>query len=109
MTTRSQASGKSDKRRHGLTPRTIFGLGMLGLCLLLLWLFNSRRLAYFEVTSESMLPTLPVGTRLLMTVPDGYRVGDLAIFPQPGNPEVRLVKRIVAVGPATVSLRSGQL
>ncbi|HOE95893.1 MAG TPA: signal peptidase I [Candidatus Sumerlaeota bacterium] len=80
---------------------------ILGILFGLLYLVQTRKVAFFEVTSQSMAPTLQEGERFLMFTPSQYRVGDIVVFSLPETPETHTVKRIIAEGPATVEVRDG--
>ena len=90
-------------------PRRILGLVLAILALYILYLVQTEKIAYFEITGTSMEPTLPVGTRLVMYQPERYDVGDVIVFFEPGNNTVHITKRIVAKGPVRVELRQGEI
>jgi signal peptidase I len=60
----------------------------------------------FEVASESMLPTLRVGDRLLVNKLATPERGDVVVFERGGE---RLVKRIVALPGERVAVRGGRV
>lgn len=91
--------------------RNVIGVIVAVAVLYALWLVQTNRVGYYQVTSGSMEPTLKVGSRYVMSRPDSYRVGDIIVFKEPGQ-QARsglFTKRIVAIGPANVELKSGQL
>jgi signal peptidase I len=77
--------------------RVIIGFLLIGLGLFLLLERHFGKMAYFVVTSESMEPTIKINDRVFMERADKYQAGDIIVFDQPGNPNTKLVKRIVAV------------
>ncbi len=78
----------------------------------------------FTITSGSMIPTLLVGDWLMISkvtygpqIPfthariPGYRsprLGDIVVFRPPSEPNLDVVKRIVAVGGDTIQMRAGK-
>lgn len=95
--------------RGEIKTRTLIGLAVLGIVLTLLVRVQMMDVARFEVTSESMEPTLPVGARLMMSPRAEYAPGDVVVLDKPGAPESLIVKRIVAKGPGRVALEDGLL
>lgn len=89
--------------------RAILGTCLLGMVFGLLWLVKTERLATFEITSASMEPALAEGRRLWIIRPRTYEIGDIVVLRHPLNPEVHLVKRLVAVGPVSVRVKDGEL
>jgi signal peptidase I len=63
------------------------------------------------IPSAAMEPTYPAGSRVLVVRPpeDGPRAGDVIIHTKPGVPSGSFIKRIVAVGPATVAFADGRV
>jgi signal peptidase I len=61
--------------------------------------------------SSSMEPTYPQGSRLVVRRTDGSesKVGDVVTFLAPGRPDLVVFKRVLAVGPATVTLVDGKV
>lgn len=71
------------------------------------------RIMSFKIPSESMLPTLLVGDRL---VADGWafwgknpKHGDVIVFDYPKDPSVKYVKRVIGVPGDVIELREGEL
>jgi signal peptidase I len=93
---------------HKSTLRTI--LQPLGIAVALALLVRAAVLM-FSITSQSMLPTLAVGDRIVVTRyltgrPDR---GHVIVFASPRNPEELLVKRVVGVPGDLVDARLGRL
>lgn len=70
------------------------------------------RIQSFQIPSESMLPTLLVGDRL---VADGWaywgkdpQVGDIIVFDYPKDPKIKYVKRCLGVPGDVVEFRGGE-
>jgi signal peptidase I len=63
------------------------------------------------VPSAAMEPTYPQGSRLLVVRPpdDGPRAGDVVIHPLADDPSRPVLKRVIAVGPATVAFAGGSV
>lgn len=89
--------------------RVLIGFVIFLIGALVLHEIHLNNLAYFVVTSESMEPTIHVGDKLLMIHPRRYRPGEIVVFERPDEPGIKLVKRIVALGPAEVAVEGGQL
>lgn len=71
------------------------------------------RIQSFQIPSESMLPTLLVGDRL---VADGWsywgadpKRGDVIVFDYPKDPAIKYVKRVVGLPGDKVEFRAGEL
>lgn len=67
----------------------------------------------FKIPSESMLPNILPGDRILVNRLT-YRIGsiergDIIVFKSPTDPEVDYVKRVIAVAGDTVELKRGQV
>ncbi|MET9954192.1 signal peptidase I [Streptomyces sp. NPDC006339] len=100
-----------------VTPRTKGGHGRLGSvlsglvvavgCVLFLGGFVVGAVLYqpFSVPTDSMTPTLDVGSKVLAQRVDGAEVkrGDIVVFEDPLWGDVTMVKRVVAVGGDTVA------
>ena len=93
--------------------------GVLAVVLSLVWtlvaVFCIRAfvLDFFVIPTGSMLPTIELqdhvfGNRLAARF-GSYAVGDIITFDNPDNPEVTLIKRIVADEGQTVSLKDGHV
>jgi signal peptidase I len=72
-----------------------------------------QRFRSFQIPSESMVPNLLVGDRL---VADGWvywkddpKRGDVVVFDYPNDPSVKYVKRIIGMPGDVVELRTGEL
>lgn len=72
-----------------------------------------QRFLSFQIPSESMLPNLLVGDRL---VADGWAYwkkepvrGDIMVFDYPSDPSIKYVKRVIGLPGDTVEIRSGEL
>ncbi len=88
--------------------RNIIGAIVAVIVLTVLWFVQTHRIAYFQIVSNSMEPTLMIGDRYVMAEAPLYAVGDIIVFREGDKPDF-LTKRIIAVGPATVDLVGGQL
>ena len=65
----------------------------------------------FQIPSESMVPTIDPGDRILINRLV-YRFGpvqrgDIIVFKAPMNPDVDFVKRVIAIGGDTVEVKRG--
>jgi signal peptidase I len=76
-------------------------------------LFMPSRFLSFQIPSESMVPTLLVGDRL---VADGWSFwhkepqrGEVIVFDYPKDPSVKYVKRLVGIPGDTIEVRDGEL
>lgn len=76
-------------------------------------LIMPTRLLSFQIPSQSMMPTLFVGDRL---VADGWaywgkdpEVGDVIVFDYPRDTKIKYVKRVIGVPGDVVELRQGEL
>lgn len=76
-------------------------------------LFIPERFLSFQIPSESMVPTLLVGDRL---VADGWAYwgkdpqrGDVVVFDYPREPSIKYVKRLIGLPGDTVEVRGGEL
>jgi signal peptidase I len=65
------------------------------------------------VPSASMEPTYPSGSRLVVSridgAWDGPKAGDVVTFTSPADRDLVVFKRVLAVGPATVTLVDGKV
>ncbi|MCE5228898.1 signal peptidase I [bacterium] len=89
------------------TARNVIGVIVAIAVLIALWIVQTQRVVYFQVVGSSMEPTLKLGDRYIMSEAADYNVGDVIVFREPGADFI--TKRIVAIGPAKVELRKGQL
>ncbi len=71
------------------------------------------RLRSFQIPSESMVPNLLIGDRL---VADGWAYwgkepvrGDVVVFDYPKNPEIKYVKRLIGLPGDVIELKRGEL
>lgn len=105
-------AGKAGKRDGGVswTRRGITFVVMV-VVLWIMFLTLTGRVASYRAASNSMEPAIHTGETWLMEPPSGgeYRVGDIVVFDHADNASRRLAKRIVAIGPAEVSLKKGHL
>ena len=76
-------------------------------------LITPSRFLSFQIPSESMVPTLVIGDRL---VADGWAYwgrdpqrGEVVVFDYPRDPTIKYVKRVVGVPGDTVEIRQGEL
>lgn len=68
------------------------------------------RLRRFEVTEDSMAPTLDDGDFLIATRLDSAPMrGDVVVLPHPGSPDFLMVKRVIGVPGETVTVGNGQV
>lgn len=89
--------------------RNILGVVIAVIVLTALYFVQTNRIAYFQIVSNSMEPTLKIGERYVMAEAPIYGVGDIIVLLAPGKNDEFLTKRIIATGPATVDLMGGQL
>lgn len=110
---RLNPSGHSEpakpRRRQRTRFRVVLGLLIIGFGLYVLLQIHFAKYGYFIVTSESMLPAIDIGDRLVMMHPAHYQVGDIVVFRGPLNPSDMLVKRLVAIGPSQVEISRDRL
>lgn len=90
--------------KKGALGAAAVGTALLGFGLL------RNRLRRFEITEDSMTPTLQPGDYLLASRLDSAPLrGDIVIFPHPAKPTMLMIKRVVGVPTETVSVGSGQV
>ncbi|MFH8581085.1 signal peptidase I [Streptomyces zaomyceticus] len=100
---------------HGRLGSALSGLAVAVGCVLFLGGFVWGALLYqpYSVPSDSMTPTLDVGSKILAQRVDGEEVrrGDVVVFTDPLWGDVPMVKRVAAVGGDTVACcdRDGHL
>lgn len=85
---------------------------------------RSFLIAPFKIPSGSMYPTIEIGDHIFATmfsygIPIPFtdvklarrdvQRGDIVIFPFPKNPEIDYIKRVIATGGETVSIRNNQV
>ncbi|MET9345123.1 signal peptidase I [Streptomyces termitum] len=104
---RTAGSGTGKRDGHGRLGSVLSGLVVAVGCLLFLGGFVVGALLYrpYTVPSDSMTPTLAVGSKVLAQRIDGTDVkrGDIVVFEDPLWGGVPMVKRVVAVGGDTVA------
>lgn len=95
------------KDGHGRLGSVLSGLAVAVGCVLFLGGFALGAVLYqpFSVPSDSMTPTLAVGSKVLAERIDGsdVRRGDIVVFTDPLWGDVTMVKRVVGVGGDTVT------
>lgn len=76
-------------------------------------LITPSRFLSFQIPSESMVPTLLVGDRL---VADGWsfwkndpKRGEVVVFDYPRDPSIKYVKRVVGIPGDTIEVKQGEL
>ncbi|NIA15604.1 MAG: signal peptidase I [Nitrospiraceae bacterium] len=82
-------------------------LVILAIALVLLYLFAYRNMRFFLVPSRSMEPTLYTEDYILTLKERTYEPGDIVVLDDPEDEGGYVVKRIVALGPADVSIQGG--
>ncbi len=90
------------RRRAGITGAVLLGAGTA-----LRW--ARPRLRRFAIAELSMAPALLPGDFVVACRAGAPRRGTVVVFEHPGRPGFFLVKRVVAVGPATVEIARGSL
>lgn len=102
----SRTSGRTDEG-HGRLGSVLSGLAVALGCVLFLGGFAWGAVVYqpYTVPTESMVPTIKVGDRILAERIDGADVkrGDVIVFKQKSWGDMLIVKRVVAVGGDTVA------
>lgn len=100
---------RSRLHRQGLS--LAIGLFFCRLVLLGIPVAVQHWVAPFDVPSESMLPTLQVGDRILVYQGPWARIqrGDIVVFENPTEPNHFFVKRLMAMGGDQIAIRAGQL
>ena len=72
-----------------------------------------RRFLSFEIPSQSMVPTLLVGDRLVADgwafLKDGPKVGDVIVFDYPQDHQIKYVKRVIGLPGDEVSVKHGRI
>ncbi|MGW4164385.1 signal peptidase I [Streptomyces sp. NPDC004788] len=103
----SSASSTRTKDGRGRLGSVLSGLAVAVGCVLFLGGFVVGAVLYqpFSVPTDSMTPTLDVGSKVLAQRVDGADVkrGDVVVFQDPAWGNVTMVKRVVAVGGDTVA------
>lgn len=66
-----------------------------------------------KVPTESMVPTIAVGERILVEKPSLHfspiKRGEIVVFPYPDDPSQLYVKRVIGLGGETVEIRNGKV
>lgn len=92
--------------------RVMAGLIVLLLLVGLILAMQTKALQVFVVISESMVPTLEIGDRIMVDANARPRRFDVVSFQdpeKPDQPEEQLIKRIVGIGGDTIEIRNGLL
>ncbi len=99
-----------DKPRFKL--RALVGGIVLFLVVAVLVGIYSELIRFYVVVSDSMLPTLEIGDRILVDSAGQYGRNSIICFQDPtraDDPDELLVKRIIGVGGDSIRLRDGEL
>lgn len=89
--------------------RGALGAAALGTALIGFGLLRNR-VRRFEVTEDSMIPTLYRGDFVLASRLDSAPLrGDVVIFPHPAKPTFLMIKRVVGVPTESVAVGRGQV
>ena len=89
--------------------RGAIGAAALGTALIGFGLLRNR-VRRFEVTEDSMMPSLYPGDFVLASRLDSAPLrGDVVIFPHPAKPAFLLIKRVVGVPTESVAVERGQV
>ncbi|MFF0436893.1 signal peptidase I [Streptomyces sp. NPDC004327] len=108
-TTRAPGTSRTARTKdgRGRLGSVLSGLAVAVGCVLFLGGFVVGAVLYqpFSVPTDSMTPTLDVGSKVLAQRVDGsdVRRGDVVVFQDPAWGNVTMVKRVVAVGGDTVA------
>lgn len=81
----------------GRTLWTSFLVAILIVTIPFYYLLFFKGMAFYEVPTQSMVPTLRPGDRFAAIVPEYYRRGDVIVAEDPADPAGYLVKRLVAL------------
>ncbi len=87
--------------------RQVLGIALLLLAALFFYAMGAKGMRFFVVDSDSMLPTLHAGDRLVAIPSDNYRRGDNIIVRDPLEQKGYLVKRIIGVEGDVIEVRHG--
>lgn len=79
----------------------------LGIALFLILITGSVRT--YNIPTASMEPTIPVGSRLIVVRSHRANRGDIVVFSYPMQPDVTMIKRVVAVEGDTIEIRAKEL
>ncbi|MET8503672.1 signal peptidase I [Streptomyces sp. NPDC004787] len=106
-TSRTPRPPARTKDGHGRLGRVLSGLVVAVGCVLFLGGFVAGAVFYqpYTVPSDSMTPTLAVGSKVLAERVDGAEVkrGDVVVFQDPLWGNVPMVKRVLGVGGDTIA------
>lgn len=89
--------------------RRIGSAVLLLVLVFILALIGRQDLGFYQVPSSSMEPTLQPGDRFVAFAAKSYARGDVVVAQDPADPDVYIVKRIVATGGDWVSVYNGDL
>lgn len=86
-------------------------IGIFFSAIIIAWVIQAYLVKPFQIPSESMVPTVDPGDRILVNRL-AYRFGDIKrgdiiVFKAPFDPETDFVKRVVAVAGDTVEVKRG--
>lgn len=81
---------------------------------LIMWPIREFLIEPFQIPTVSMVPTIEVGDRVFAEKvsfkKDGYvEPGEIVTFKDPGDKDITLIKRVIAVEGQTVDLRDGHV
>lgn len=101
-------------RKPRSTARSFIELVFIFICAIALAILLQAFLVKpFQIPSESMMPTIDPGDRILVNRL-AYRFGpvqrgDIVVFKSPSDPDVDFVKRVIAVGGDTIEVKRGMV
>lgn len=101
------------KKKRSPARNVLDFIVIFGGAILMAYLLQAYLVKPFQIPSESMMPTIDPGDRILVNRL-AYRYGsvqrgDIIVFKAPTDPSVDYVKRIVAVAGDTIEVRRGQV
>jgi signal peptidase I len=96
------------------TARSILEtIGILLGTVIVAWVMQAYLVKPFQIPSESMMPTIDPGDRILinrLTYRNGeINRGDIIVFKAPNEPGTDFVKRVIAVAGDTIEVKRGQV
>lgn len=107
------------------TQRILHEIWVTGILVLIVLAFRSTVASTYRVPTGSMIPTILPGDHFFASqmtynfrIPftdtslndyDPPKLGDIVVFPSPIEPDINLVKRVVAVGGDTIEVRDGRV
>jgi len=68
--------------------------------------FGVRGVRFYKVISESMLPTLEVGDRLMGQKPENLKYGDIIVLDDPMDKSGTIIKRLVGLEGDLIEIRN---